>query len=352
MKNAKIMMIIGIFVLVSIGAVYLLNNERDQEGFTDDSPASDEENSEEMTDDSLADQEIVFDGMTDERLSAYHDNIRRGGPPVDGIPPIENPEYQSLEAADPSMENEDVVFIVEVEEGVFLYPQRILVWHEIVNETFGGEKMSITYCPLTGSAIGYKGNLQGIETNYGTSGKLINSNLVMYDRETDSYIPQILGIAVEGELKGQRLEEFPVLWSTWGRVKEHYDTANVLTERTGFLRDYNRDPYGSYVEGGGYYFNNALVFPVMYENDRFEKKEVMIAGRVGDKPFAILKSTLAEEHSINFTLGERSLVAMYDEDLDTARVYMEEDGELIFVNSYDVMWFAWYAFFPETMVYE
>lgn len=211
--------------------------------------------------------------------------------------------------------------------------------------------MSITYCPLTGSAIGYKGTFQGIESDFGVSGKLINSNLVMYDRETESYFPQILGTAVDGELKGQRLEEFPVLWSTWGRVTDYYEEARVLSEDTGFIRDYDRDPYGSYVEGSGYYVDNALIFSAMFEDDAFERMDVMIAGRLGDQPFAIPKDTLAEEKTVRFNLGDQTLVAHYDEDLDTARVFVENDDEA-FVNSFDVMWFAWYAFFPETMIYE
>ncbi|OJF91532.1 DUF3179 domain-containing protein [Alkalibacterium sp. 20] len=339
-RKYKITVSLAILVVIVVG-VFVFNNNRQSE-----------ENREAQTEEESAESLIDFESMTDERLTAYHDFIQSGGPPPDGIPPIEEPIYESMAEADILMDDQDVVFIVEAEDRVFIYPQRILVWHEIVNEEFNGEKVSITYCPLTGSAIGYKGSIQEIETDFGTSGKLINSNLVMYDRETESYFPQILGIAVDGELKGQRLEEFPVLWSTWGRVKEQYDDAQVLSENTGFIRDYNQDPYGSYVESSGFYYSDALIYPVMFENDQFQNKEVMIAGRVGDEPFAIPKKSLAEEKIIHFNLGDHSLVANYYEALDTARVFIEDEEEEIFVNSYDVMWFAWYAFFPETMVYE
>lgn len=340
MKKSYKMVILIIFVVLMTGGFYLLRDERGDKSV--------EGNGNVVSDD----QDNGFiEGMSDERLTNYYDSIQSGGPPPDGIPPIEEPLYHSMSEADFLMEDRDVVFILEAEGTVYIYPQRILVWHEIVNEEFDGEKVSITYCPLTGSAIGYKGSFAGTETDFGTSGKLINSNLVMYDRETDSYFPQILGIAVEGELKGQRLEEFPVVWSTWGKVKDTYEDVRVLSENTGFIRDYNQDPYGSYVEGDGYYYNSALIFPAMYEDDQFERKEVMIAGRVKDQPFAIPKEILAEEKNITFTVGEYSLIADYDEDLNTARIYID-DGKETFVNSYDVMWFAWYAFFPETMVYE
>lgn len=340
MKNLQKMIILGIIAVVLIGGVFMFRSD----------PV--EDSVEGVPGEVLGDDSREFAGMDDERLTSYHANIQSGGPPPDGIPPVEEPLYHSMSQADFLLDDQDVVFIVEADENVFIYPQKILVWHEIVNEEFDGEKVSITYCPLTGSAIGYKGSFAGIETDFGTSGKLINSNLVMYDRETESYFPQILGIAVDGDLKGERLEEFPVLWSTWGSVKDYYEEAQVLSENTGFIRDYNRDPYGSYVEGSGYYYNNALVFPVMYQDNRFERKEVVIAGRIGDDPFAIRKSTLAEENTVRFTLGEQSIVAYYDENLDTARVFIESGGEEEFVNSYDIMWFAWYAFFPETMVYE
>jgi len=339
MKNKQKMMIVGFLAIVIIAGIMIFRN------------ISQEDPGEDFGGEVVADDSLEIASMDDERLTGYHDNIQSGGPPPDGIPPVQDPLYHSMSEADFLMDDRDVVFIVEAENTVYIYPQRILVWHEIVNEDFDGEKVSITYCPLTGSAIGYKGSFAGIQTDFGTSGKLINSNLVMYDRETDSYFPQILGIAVEGDLKGQRLEEFPVLWSTWGNVKDTYEDMRVLSENTGFIRDYNRDPYGSYVEGSGYYYNNALVFPVMYEEEQFERKEVMIAGRVKKHPFAIPKAVLAEEKSISFTVDEYSLVANYDEDLDTARIFID-DGEETFVNSYDVMWFAWYAFFPETMVYE
>ncbi len=339
MKNKQKMIIVSFLAVVIIAGIMIFRN------------ISQEDPGEGFDREVVADDSLEIASMDDERLMGYHDNIQSGGPPPDGIPPVQDPLYHSMSEADFLMDDRDVVFIVEAENTVYIYPQRILVWHEIVNEDFDGEKVSITYCPLTGSAIGYKGSFAGIQTDFGTSGKLINSNLVMYDRETDSYFPQILGIAVEGDLKGQRLEEFPVLWSTWGNVKETYEDMRVLSENTGFIRDYNRDPYGSYVEGSGYYYNNALVFPVMYEDEQFERKEVMIAGRVKEHPFAIPKAVLAEEKSISFTVDEYSLVANYDEDLDTARIFID-DGEETFVNSYDVMWFAWYAFFPETTVYE
>ena len=147
----------------------------------------------------------------EDMLDLLFDNIKAGGPRIDGIPPVDEPKYISIEKADVFLSAKDVVFVVEHNKNVYIYPQNILVWHEIVNENLDDKKISITYCPLTGSTIGYKGNISNLDTTFGTSGKLVNSNLVMYDRETMSYIPQILGVAIQGDLKGERLEEFPII---------------------------------------------------------------------------------------------------------------------------------------------
>ena len=324
----------------------------------------------------------------DVTLDAFFDNIQAGGPPMDGIPPIEEPAYIDMTDADSVLSDNDVVFVVESSEGIYVYPQSILVWHEVVNETFDGEKRSITYCPLTGSTIGYSGILSAGETTYGTSGKLLNSNLVMYDRATTSYIPQILGVAVSGQLKGERLEEFPVIWTRWHLVKDYYDEVNVLSRVTGFIRDYQRDPYGSYRSGDDYYNNDRLIFPVMHEDDRFSPKEVVLANHVNNTPFAVLKKTLEEKRLMEFDVADQPLVAVYEAALDTGRVFLRdyedqvltfeikdsliidqqtesvwnerglavqgvlEGAQLELINVYDVMWFGWFAFHPQTEVYE
>ncbi|TDO73746.1 uncharacterized protein DUF3179 [Halanaerobium saccharolyticum] len=107
------------------------------------------------------------------KIELLADNIVSGGPAPDDIPPLETPKYISIEAANTYLDSEDAVFVLETEGEVFVYPQRIMVWHEIVNEEIVGEKMSITYCPLTGSAIGYYGKINDEETTLGTSGKLV-----------------------------------------------------------------------------------------------------------------------------------------------------------------------------------
>jgi len=283
----------------------------------------------------------------DARLNEFMENVLSGGPPPDGIPPIENPKYISINEADNFLDDRDVVFLVEAKEGIFIYPQKILVWHEIVNEEIDGEKVSITYCPLTGSAIGFKGKVSVGETTFGTSGKLLNSNLIMYDRATRSYIPQILGMALSGELKGERLNEFPVILTRWKNIKQNYNEAKVLSDNTGYVRNYNRDPYGSYLTEGNYYDSGSSFFPIMNRDGRLGDKEVVMGGRINEAPFAILKSSIRDKKIMEFEIAGQKLTAIYDDTLDTARVF--DDKEKL-VNTFDVMWFAWVAFYPETEV--
>ncbi|MHA2394843.1 MAG: DUF3179 domain-containing protein [Promethearchaeota archaeon] len=309
-----------------------------------------------------------FDNLLDE----FYANIRSGGPPKDGIPPIDNPKYESVSEADEKLDDE-----------VLVYPQRILVWHEIVNEEIDTERISITYCPLTGSAIGYYGKLGIYDTSYGTSGKLINSNLVMYDRETDSYWPQILGTSIHGLRKGESLNIFNIVWTKWSLVKEKYPDAQVLSEDTGFFRRYGDDPYGIYSDSNSYYNSGNPFFPVMHEDNRLEPKEVVTGIIIGANRLAIPKQVTRDNLVINTQVGEYPLVAIYDESFEAVRVFSRnvngielnfsiKDGEIIDQNeviwstssaaltqdltgtrlealtSFDVMWFAWTAFYPDT----
>ena len=320
-------------------------------------------------------------------LDEFAKNVRSGGPPKDGIPPIDEPKYVTVQVAEEALSDDDVVFILESSDPVKIYPQYILVFHEIVNEELNGELISITYCPLTGSVIAYKGDIRTAETTFGTSGKLLNSNLVMYDRATNSYWPQILGTAINGPSKGEDLETTSIAWTRWGLAKALYPNAMVLSEKTGFLRNYGNDPYGSYTEDDSYYQAGAPFFPVMNVDNRLPSKEVVIGIKTGGALLAVTKSSVADVGVLNLELGGDPIVAIYDESLEAVRVYSRRvngetlefslrNGEilddsasfwtvkgqasegtlkgesLVPVNHFEVMWFAWSAFYPETELFQ
>jgi hypothetical protein len=326
-------------------------------------------------------------GYSEEQLDKFYDNIRSGGPPKDGIPPIDVPQYITVDLADAKLDDDDVVFVMDLGDTVKVYPQRILVWHEIVNDKVDNKIVSITYCPLTGSTIGYYGELGEYDSDYGTSGKLINSNLVMYDRETDSYWPQILGTSIRGARKGETLNTFNVIWSRWDLVKKKFPDALVLSEATGFIRSYGRDPYGQYIDKNSYYNSGGPFFPVMNEDNRLEPKEVVIGIKHRGKKLAISKKNALEQKVINLILGDTPIVAIYDNSLDAVRVFSRtlDDSELSFteqegvivdqtgstwsfkgiglsgehagkrlepITHFDVMWFGWVSYYPESEIHQ
>ena len=330
----------------------------------------------------------LSDKSLDEKLSEFTKNIISGGPPPDGIPPIENPKFVSVKDADDFLNNNDIVFGIVYGNEIKAYPQKILVWHEIVNDEFNGEKISVTYCPLTGSVIGFKGELKdGNVTTFGTSGNLVNSNLVMYDRNSKTWWPQVLSQAIAGQRKGEELESVSLVWATWEKWKGRYPNSLVLSQETGFIRPYGNDPYGSYLSTGNYYDSGGPFFPVMRTNNTFSDKKVIIGVKVSNLTLAIGKDEVKLKNIANIDLGNEKLVAIYDKDLDDVRVFSRvvdnktldfkfENGrifdsltnsewtalgnsvsgtlsgnQLTQIASMNVMWFGWYAFYPETQVY-
>jgi hypothetical protein len=169
-----------------------------------------------------------------------------GGPPPDGIPPVDRPRFVAadqvgwLTAAEP-------VAVVESGQQAKAYPLLILVWHEIVNDTVAGVPVAVTYCPLCNTAVSFRRPvIDRAATTFGTSGKLYKSNLVMYDRATGSLWPQALGIAVTGELTGRRLERVATQIVSFADFRAAFPGGRVLSRHTGFDRPYGQNPYPLY----------------------------------------------------------------------------------------------------------
>ncbi|MEX2100884.1 MAG: DUF3179 domain-containing protein [Acidimicrobiia bacterium] len=283
-------------------------------------------------------------GAAVDELDRISEAITSGGPPPDGIPPVEKPAYVSIAEASKQWRDDDVVDTFTIGGQARAYPRGITVWHEIVNETAAGKPISITYCPLTGSTLVFSGQLaDGRATTFGTSGMLYNSNLVMYDRATNSMWPQLLGVAVRGERKGDRLAEIGgALTTTFGRWKAKFPDGVVLSRETGHARAYGTSPYGDYDTASG------VMFPVTETDDRFHPKKVVVGVRMNGAALAIPKAEFAQRGEAKVEVGGRELIAQYDRELEAVRVLDRRTLEP--VSAYDVMWFAWYAFNPNTEV--
>ncbi|MCP4610281.1 MAG: DUF3179 domain-containing protein [Planctomycetes bacterium] len=335
-----------------------------------------------------ADTHDLFTPCKDSSLFSdeeFFENAVGGGPLPDGIPPHENPTYESVASASEWLDESDRVFVVESQEGVRLYPQPIMVWHEIVNSRFNGRAGALTYCPLVGVAIGYYTDFNEPETTFGTSGKLVNNNLIMYDRQTGSYWPQILGEAITGPLSTLKLEAFPVYWAQWADAAKAYPDAEVLSRDTGFFKPYGFDPYGNYPGERGYYFTDRLLFSLMHVDGQLGLKELIIGIKTACGMAALPKNSLTMERPVlNLTVADAPVVVFYDEALDTVRTFSRVSGDTVltfalrdgnfidlnsgsvwtkdghaisgkwagsqlnWIESMESFWFAWIAFYPET----
>ncbi|PSO50761.1 MAG: hypothetical protein BRC31_07200 [Actinobacteria bacterium QS_5_72_10] len=178
------------------------------------------------------------------------DELRSGGPPPDGIPPIDDPQFESVAAADEWLTDRDPVLLIEHGNAVRAYPLAILTFHEVVNDVVAGDPLLVTYCPLCNSALAFEHTLDGEVVEFGTSGRLWRSNLVMYDRATRSLWLQFTGEAIVGARVGDQLERLPLQMAAWGDVAQRWPDAEVLSRDTGHDRPYGENPYVGYDEGG------------------------------------------------------------------------------------------------------
>jgi hypothetical protein len=199
------------------------------------------------------------------------DKIVSGGPPQDGIPSIDNPKFQSVQEADEILDDSELILGLNINGNIRAYPLQILVWHEIVNDVVGGEPIAVTYCPLCFTNQVFNRTLSdGNVMEFGTSGKLYNSNLVMYDRTSNSLWSQALGEGIVGDYSSIKLERHPFDIAYWKEWKKLYPESKVLSRDTGSIRPYGADPYGDY------YSNDLILFPVANNDKKLGLKEIVI----------------------------------------------------------------------------
>jgi hypothetical protein len=320
-----------------------------------------------------APQPAPFPTLAEGRLTpadpaAYDQAKMSGGPGKDGIPSIDEPVFWGVEEANGFLDDGDVVFGL-LENGIArAYPQRILVWHEIVNDIVGETGLAVTYCPLTGTAIAF----ERAQTQFGVSGSLVNSNLIMYDRATDTWFPQVLAVGILGPHKEAALVERPIVWTTWQRWRDAYPQTEVLSTQTGFARNYNRDPYGAYNPPSGYYEpDSATMFPLMNTDRRFPPKTVFVGARSNEVALCFRLESLRQAGRLELEANDATYTAIHDERLDTGYIFRgRTDAQatvggagpagvswsggdaLERLNAFEAMWFAWTAFYPETFVHE
>ena len=260
------------------------------------------------------------------------DKILSGGPPQDGIPSIDNPKFQSVQEADEILEDSELVLGLNINGDIRVYPLQILVWHEIVNDVVGDQPVAVTYCPLCFTNQVFNRTLNdGNTVEFGTSGKLYNSNLVMYDRKSNSLWSQALGEGIVGEYAGVKLERIPFDVAYWKEWKELYPESKVLSRDTGSVRPYGADPYGDY------YTNDLILFPVANDDKRLGLKEIIIGLENKDQYKAYKLQEIETKKVINDVIGEDKKIALVSLEPFMIRVFDRvidgnDDGNKIVVD--------------------
>ena len=325
------------------------------------------------------------------------DALLSGGPPPDGIPAIDRPEFEQADRVDWLEENEAVLSLT-VGGETRAYPLRVMTWHEIVNDDVGGTPVAVTYCPLCNSGVAFERTVAGRGTlDFGTSGLLYADNLVMYDRQTQSLWPQLTGEASIGALTGTQLVAIPMGTVAWSDFLSAHPAARVLSQDTGFERPYGTNPYAGYDDPNG-----DLLFGLPDDLDvRLPVKERVVGVSSGPDSVAVVRSSLIGTDPLEVSVGDRTLVlwhrpgqasaldastvaggadigtvGVYVPVVEAQRLHFEADGsgfrdretgsswnvlgqatagplqgaELRAYPHLDTFWFAWASFHVETAV--
>jgi len=234
------------------------------------------------------------------------DEIRAGGPPRDGIPPLDTPRFVPFTTANAWLHDREPVVVVHRNGVAKAYPLQILIWHEIVNDTVGHEPIAVTFCPLCNSAVAFQRQLDGQVLDFGTTGRLRHSDLVMWDRQTESWWQQLTGEAIIGTLAGKRLTMVPASIVSYAAFKQTFPDGVVLSKDTGFRRDYGHNPYRGYddIDSSPFLSSGA-------PDPRLPPMERVVAVTLEGQDKAYPYRVLAAQRVVYDTIGTQTIVVLY-----------------------------------------
>lgn len=241
------------------------------------------------------------------------DEIISGGPGKDGIPALVDPKFVSLEEAGKWLGEKEPVISLVIDGEARAYPLQILIWHEIINDEFNGVPVAVTFCPLCYSAIAFDRRLDGKTYNFGVSGMLRHSDMIMFDRETESWWQQITGEAIVGDLTGKELKQIPAQIVGFGQFAEAFPKGSVVSRNTGYNRDYGRNPYVGYDEIGKapFLFRGKL-------DDRLPPMEKIVVVEIGGVSKAYPRTITRKMRVINDEIKSSSIVIFHNDGANSA----------------------------------
>jgi len=323
--------------------------------------------------------------------------IISGGVPKDGIPALGQPRFVSTVDASAWLKDSEPVISFENNDSARAYPLQILIWHEIVNDTVGGLPIAVTFCPLCNSSIVFDRTVAGEATTFGTTGKLHYSDLVMYDRATESWWQQLTGVAIVGDRVGTQLKFLPSQVVAFGDFKARFPDGQVLSKETGHSRAYGQNPYVGYDASTPFLYNGPPTPGTLHPTD------CIVTLVIGDTAMAYPYRVLADKRVVNDTLAGQDLVVfwkggtnsaldarsiasgrdigatgVFNRNVSGKRLTFVTDGDKIkdteTGTEWDILgrgisgalagqqlaplvhgnyfWFAWAAFRPDTRIYE
>ena len=269
--------------------------------------------------------------------------IYGGGPAKDGIPSLDKPKFLDASEVD-FLLPDDKLLGVSLNGVDKAFPISILNYHELVNDQFNGQAVTVSYCPLCGTGMVFDSRVKGDSLVFGVSGLLYNNDLLMYDRKTQSLWSQIEGRAINGSLKGIYLDRLPVEHTTWRVWHQSHPNTLVLSQDTGFYRHYGSSPYPHYED------SSRLMFPLTNYDKRYSAKDLVIGIEVGDKAkvYPFVELAKAKSPSVIDTFNGKTFTIEYLDKDKSARI-VDSNGSVI--TSLTAYWFAWMAFHPESEVY-
>ncbi len=281
------------------------------------------------------------------KRSVPFDEILSGGPPRDGIPPIDRPAFETADQIDNIADTEPVIGLIKNGEAK-AYPLRILMWHEIVNDAIGGVPVAVTYCPLCNSSIVFDRRVDDRVLSFGTTGRLRKSDLVMYDRQTETWWQQFLGEGIIGEMTGIKLVTIPARLESFANFKKRAPGGKVLVPNGRYYRDYGSNPYVLYDDQNAPYplFQGDLPD---YINPM--ARVVVVNEEAWSLELLREKQTVSDGNlTLSWTPGQNSAVNSADisKGRDVGNVVAQIDGE---DAVYDVTFaFVFNAFFPDKRI--
>jgi hypothetical protein len=308
-------------------------------------------------------------------------DIQDGGPGQDGIPALQNPKFEPA-ATITTVDPQDLVIVLQDGAQVKVYPHDIMDYHEIVNDGSANNPFTVSYCPLTGSGLAWKGRATDADPTFGVSGLLYNSNLLLYDRQGGSVWSQLLELAVFGPRQGDRPQNIRLFETTFETLKNMYPDAVVLSRDTGHVRGYDDYPYGDYKTAPQLIFrvsrhdnrmhakqrvigihedNRSKVYQLgafgaltQTINDQFNDQSIVVVGNSALSFAAIYSRVLSDGTILNFSPINNDLPNVMSDDegnvwdiLGTAVSGPRAGTQLATTRSYVAMWFAWVSHFEE-----